>query len=226
MGAGQNHRLAEFQGGYVRGHYRWRYILTDAENFQPNSNAPVNLTIQTSSAVSFFEDNRTIYLNYINGLQASSAQRVYEVNISAASKSVSSYTVSVRVNAATTLTYLRMDYIIYNTEISLFSSGGGYYASSNIVGPYYQKIHKNFLPIQYKLLGFQSIRVANQNEIHLDINIDDDTILGVSGDSTHPLANARVVYLTIGQKSNLVCASCPNLFIYQKSQNCITNCPA
>ena len=115
-------------------------------------------------------------------MQASSSQRVYEVNVNPNSKSETTYTIAISANPATTLTYLRVDYIIYNTEISLFSSGGGYYTSSNFVGPYYQKIHKNFLPIQYKLLGFQSIRIANQDQIKLDINIDQDTILEITGD--------------------------------------------
>ena len=94
--------------------------------------------------------------------------------------------------------YLKVDYIIYNTEISLFSSGGGYYAASNIIGPYYQRIHKNFLPIQYKFLGFERIRISDQDQIKLDINIDNDTILEVSGNRDDPLRYGRIVYLTIG----------------------------
>ena len=169
----------------------------------------------------YYQDNSTIYLNYINGIKATSAQKVYEVSTSSVSRSASTYTVEVTVNPNTNLTYLRLDYIIYNTNLSLFASGGGFYSNTNIFNPIYMKVHGNFLPVNYNLMGLQGIRIANQTQISLNLDIDRDNILTIS--TTAILSAANIVYLTIGQKTNLVCAACPEKFIYRES--CIDSCP-
>ena len=120
--------------------------------------------------------------------------------------SENTYKIKIEVNPATTVAYLKVDYIIYNTELSLFSSGGGFFSSSDFVGPDYQKLHRFFLPIHYSFLGFQSIEIRNQDSLRLKMSIDEDAILEISGDQENPLHFGRVTVLTIGVKSNFVCS--------------------
>lgn len=63
-------------------------------------------------------------------------------------------------------------------------------------------------------------KISLKDSFQLYINIDDDYILETWSNSGIP--SLRVVYLTIGEKSNKVCSRCNN-FIYRDS--CLDSCP-
>lgn len=63
-------------------------------------------------------------------------------------------------------------------------------------------------------------KISLKDSFQLYINIDDDYILETWSNSGIP--GLRVVYLTIGEKSNKVCNQCNN-FIYRDS--CLDSCP-
>ena len=48
-------------------------------------------------------DNRTLYLNYLNGLKASSNDAIYSVNVTNEDKSANSYTVGIWHHPSTNL---------------------------------------------------------------------------------------------------------------------------
>jgi hypothetical protein len=102
----------------------------------------------------------------------------------------------------------------------LFSSGGGYESELELSSPIYKKVHKNFIPINYRLLGFDKITLLSNNRLNLNINIDLDYILEI--ESKTGVEFIRIVYLTIGQKTSKVCEECGN-FIFREM--CIDNCP-
>ncbi len=70
------------------------------------------------------------------------------------------------------------------------------------------------------MLGFDKIKINKEKSFNLNVDIDQDYIL--SSQSTTGIDYIRIVYLTIGQKSNVVCEDCNN-FIFQTS--CIDSCP-
>ena len=84
--------------------------------------------------------------------------------------------------------------------------------------PSYKKVHKNFLPINYKFMGIDQISLTNRFDLF--INIDADYILEIQSRNVIPAV--RVPYLTIGEKSNVVCSECDN-FIFRDS--CLDVCP-
>lgn len=160
-------------------------------------------------------------MTFITGIRANSTQAIYAINSTVIQKFQDSFLVSVVNDPATSLTYLKVDYVIFNTNLSLFSSGGGFYAAADIQRPYYTKVHRSFVPINYMLLGFDKIRISGPKQFSLEISIDQAYILGIQ--AINKLAYAEVVYLTIGQKTNIVCSSCPATYIY--FETCIATCP-
>ena len=79
-------------------------------------------------------------------------------------------------SAQTELKYLKLNFIIYNLEIGLFSSGGGFRSSNPLTQtPKYSKVHKNFIPINYKMIGIDKINLNGTFDLY--INIDPDYIL-------------------------------------------------
>ena len=92
-------------------------------------------------------------------MRATSAEGIYDVNTSAASKSENTYTIEIVAGEKTDLKAIEIAYLVFNLEISLFSSGGGFESEKNLQQPIYKKVHKNFVPVNYRMLGFDKIKV-------------------------------------------------------------------
>ena len=103
----------------------------------------------------------------------------------------------------------------------MFSSGGGFEPENNLLDPIHKKVHKNFVPINYYLLGFDRIKLEKNRKFHLHIEIDSDFIFSARSDSE--IEFIRLIYLTIGQKTDNICNECNN-FIF--NENCIDQCPS
>ena len=66
--------------------------------------------------------------------------------------------------------------------------------------PVYINIHERVPFSHYTLLGFDSITINSSKTLTIDINLDQEHILGIS--SPLQLQYARFVYLVIGVRSN------------------------
>ena len=163
-------------------------------------------------------------LNFIAGLRATSATGVIGVRCGSQSISSQTYTVAVTVNSETVLSFIKINYVIFNTEQSKFASNGGYFEpqSLTVATPRYHKIHSDFAPIVYELAGFDSIVLRGKKKLHLDVAIDSDYILGFR--TNYDIDEISIFFLTIGQRMNLACASCPLKVVHNRS--CIAACPS
>ena len=70
------------------------------------------------------------------------------------------------------------------------------------------------------MLGIDKLKVENEKHLTLSLNIDEDNILEMS--SRKGINFVRILFLTIGQKSDQVCKSCDN-FIFRNE--CVNQCP-
>lgn len=160
----------------VVGYFDSREVLTPGTS--QFDKASTILTMMTSRSVSFYNQPQTWYLNFLNGLTASSTSTI-SVNITSHSRTQDTYSVEISHNNLTTLSAISFYYLIFNVQISLFSSGGGFHSHKSSL-PSYHKVHRNFVPIKYRMLGFDKLTVSPRQDFSLELSIDDDYILGVS----------------------------------------------
>lgn len=181
-----------------------------AENLKPGSQTPV--TVYTKKPMPFYSDGQTLSLNFINSLTASSAS-TYSINCSAASKTETAYTVSIALSPETSVSYIKVDYLIYNLNLTQFASDGGFFSTSLAPdAPLYIKFHNNFAPILYWFVGIDTLVLGKDKALTFGFDLDKDYVLGVH--SGGKIDNIKFIYVGMGQKMVDICGNCSTGYAY------------
>jgi hypothetical protein len=155
-------------------------------------------------------------------LWAVSTTNLYNISCFVSDKTLNNFTLEIIVSNLTLLKKIKIDYIIYNNDTALFSTGGGKLSSLLSPSfPIYIKLHNTFAPIVYYMLGFEMISLQNVTSFDLTMSIDTDYIFEVS--SNYKIDEIGVSYLSVGQTMIDVCKKCNNSYAY--GATCEPQCP-
>lgn len=126
------------------------------------------------------------------------------------------------------LSYIKISYILYSVGSALFASDGGYFSTGLATSvPVYVKVHNNFAPIRYFIIGFDSISLTDKL-FSLNMNIDQDMIISVTTANTNKIPIIKIIYLAIGNKMSEVCSKCSTSSSdkhYAYGDTCVRVCP-
>jgi hypothetical protein len=87
------------------------------------------------------------------------------MTIKTLSKTPSTYTVTVASSPTTTISYIKISFIMYNLNNTLFASDGGFILSTlSSSSPVYVKIHNNFAPLKYWIVGIDNIEIKTDGK--------------------------------------------------------------
>lgn len=111
---------------------------------------------------------------------------------------------------------------MYNLNNTLFASDGGFILSTiTSSNPVYVKIHNNFAPLKYWIVGIDNFEIKGDGQgFIIDANIDEDMVLGVQGKGE---VSIKMFYLGVGANMGQVCGTCVN--VYAMGDNCVNKCP-
>lgn len=151
-------------------------------------------------------NGETSFLNLVNGVLADSAVSVYAFNISSPSINSSDYSIVVSVDKDVNVSYLKLDFLLYNLRTSLFASDGGFTTSGlTTANPIHIQAHHNFAPIRYLMIGWDSLKLAD-NSLMMGFDLDKDMVISIT--TPKAIALLRAVYLTVGTRMSEVCSQC------------------
>lgn len=196
------------QARYILWHTAGWYNKIYIENLKTGLNS---LSAKVNQPYPDASSGETSFINLVNGVSANSPNSLYEFNISSPSINSNNYSIVVSVDKDVTVSYLKLDFILYNLRTSLFASDGGFTTSGITAGsPIYIQAHHNFAPIKYLMIGWDSIKLNNRS-LMLDFDMDKDMIISITTPNT--ISSVRTVYLTVGTRMSDVCSKCSSFFV-------------
>lgn len=164
----------------------------------------------------------TSFLNLVNGMVAGSAVSLYSFNISSPSINTSDYNIIVSVDKDVFVSYLKLDFLLYNLRTSLFASDGGFTTSGlTTTNPIHIHAHHNFAPIRYFMSGWDSLKLTD-NSLMINFDLDKDMVISIT--TPKAIALLRAVYLTVGTRMNEVCSQCGTT-TFAIDDLCVGACP-